>query len=172
MCRIRVISGGCLDSRNARVVSGRHFEDNHLLDFPDGRLGSGKCLLRVRFAGELSLLTYKGAPDPEGIFKTREEFETKLQDGATALQILERIGMQVCFRYQKYRREYLLNGVQVAVDETPIGNFAEFEGSKDAIRVLARKLNIAESRFVRLSYYSLYLEFCEEHGKTPGFMTF
>jgi adenylate cyclase class 2 len=172
--RIRDPESFCrrLDSCNARVVSERHFEDNHLLDFPSRRLGVLKCLLRVRFAGESGLLTYKGAPDPEGIFKTREELEVKLENGATALQILERIGMQVCFRYQKYRREYLLNGVHVAVDETPIGNFAEFEGSKDSIRSLARKMKIAESRFLRLSYYSLYLEFCEKTGKPPGFMTF
>jgi adenylate cyclase class 2 len=161
-----------LNSFNAGVVSARHFEDNHLLDFPNRRLGSRRCLLRVRFAGELNFLTYKGSPLPEGVFKTREEFEVRLEDGATALHILEQIGMQVCFRYQKYRREYELDGVQVAVDETPIGNFAEFEGSRDAIRNLARKMKIPESQFLRLSYYSLYLEYCEKIGKTPGFMTF
>ena len=161
-----------LNARNAGVVSGRHFEDNHLLDFPDRRLGSRRCLLRVRFAGEQSVLTYKGPPLPEGIFKTREELEVKLEDGAAVLQILERIGLHLCFRYQKYRREYVLDGVQVAVDETPMGNFAEFEGTEDAIRDLTRKMAIAESDFLRLSYYSLYMESCEKKGLDPGFMTF
>lgn len=157
---------------NAEIVSSRHFEDNHLLDFPNRRLGSTRCLLRVRLAGELSFLTYKGPPLPQGIFKTREEFEVGLEDGTTALQILEQIGMQVCFRYQKYRREYLLDGVRVAVDETPIGNFAEFEGTQDAIRSLASRMEIPESQFLRLSYYSLYLDYCDRSGRAAGFMTF
>jgi adenylate cyclase class 2 len=161
-----------LDSWNAGIVSTRHFEDNRLLDFPDRSLGSRRCLLRVRFAGDLYFLTYKGPPDPEGIFKSREELEIGLEDGKTALKILEQIGMHVWFRYQKYRREYVLDGVHVAVDETPIGNFAEFEGSQDAIRSLARKTKIPESQFLRLSYYSLYLEYCEKSGTTSKFMTF
>ena len=163
---------GLLNTWNADIASARHFEDNHLLDFPDRRLGSRQCLLRVRSAGDLSFLTYKGPPDPEGIFKSREELEIGLEDSKTALRILEKIGMRVCFRYQKYRREYVLDGVHVAVDETPIGNFAEFEGSQDAIRSLARKMKIPESQFLRFSYYSLYLEYCEKRGSASGFMTF
>ncbi len=161
-----------LTSWNANVLSTRHFEVNHLLDFPDGRLGLGRRLLRIRFAGERSFITYKGAPLPDGIFKRREELEAKLEDGATVLQILVQIGMQVCFRYQKYRQEYALDGVNVAVDETPIGNYVEFEGSQDSIRSLARKMKIPESVFLRLSYYSLYLEYCEKSGVAVGFMTF
>ena len=67
-----------------------------------------------------------------------------MEDGAAMLQILERIGMSVCFRYQKYRREFALDRVHVAVDETPIGNYVEFEGTEDGIRALARKMGIAE----------------------------
>jgi adenylate cyclase class 2 len=163
---------GLLVSWNAGIVSARHFEDNHVLDFPDRRLWSRQCLLRVRFAGDMGFLTFKGKPEPEGIFKSREELEIGLEDGKTALKILEQIGMQVWFRYQKYRREYVLNGVHVAVDETPIGNFAEFEGSQDAIRSLAQKIKIPESQFLGLSYYSLYLEYCEKSGTTSKFMTF
>jgi adenylate cyclase class 2 len=161
-----------LDLLGASVLSARHFEDNHLLDFPDQRLRSGQCLLRIRFAGDRGFLTYKGPPRPEGIFKTREELETKLESGADMLQILERIGMRVCFRYQKYRQECVLDGVHVAVDETPIGNYVEFEGSEEGIRDLARKMGISESQFLRFSYYSLYLEYCQQRGEAPQFMIF
>jgi predicted adenylyl cyclase CyaB len=161
-----------LEALNPDVLSARHFEDNYLLDFPDQKLKSSQCLLRIRFAEGRNLLTYKGAPRPEGIFKTREELETALKDGATMLQVLERIGMCVCFRYQKYRREFEVYGVHVAVDETPIGNYAEFEGSEEGIRNLADKMNIGESQYMRLSYYSLYLEHCRIKGESPAFMVF
>lgn len=155
------------------ILSARHFEDNLLLDFPDERLRTHQCLLRIRFTADShGILTFKGCPQPNGIFKIREELETSLGDGATALQILENIGMQVGFRYQKYRREYDVKGVHVAVDETPIGNYIEIEGAEEGIRNLAGMLGFEEAQFVRLSYYSLYLEYCREREETPHFMVF
>jgi adenylate cyclase, class 2 len=157
---------------DSRILSARHFEDNYLIDFPDRRLRSNQCLLRIRCAAGQYLFTYKGPPKPEGLFKTREELETSLEDGAILLQVFERIGMSVCFRYQKYRQEYILGEVHVAVDETPIGNYVEFEGSENGIRELTQKMGIPESRFLRSSYYSLYLEHCGENSTAPEFMVF
>ena len=163
---------GQLLELQAAVVSVRHFEDNCLLNFPDGKLQLERCLLRIRFADGKGILTFKGAPQANGIFKTREELETGIEDGAVVLQILQRIGMLLGFRYQKYRREFLLDGVHIAVDETPIGNYVELEGSEDDIRRVAERMGIDESRFLRLSYYSLYLEYCREKQKTPEHMIF
>jgi adenylate cyclase class 2 len=162
-----------LEILGPEIISARHYEDNLLLDFPDERLRTSQCLLRIRFTvGSHGILTFKGCPQPDGIFKTREELETSIGNGATVLQILENIGMHVGFRYQKYRREYLVEGVHVAVDETPIGNYIEIEGAEEGIRNLAGLLGFEEAQFVRLSYYSLYLEYCRERGETPRFMVF
>jgi len=161
-----------LEVLQPRFVSGRHFEDNHLLDFPDGRLRSQQCLVRVRFAAGRSYLTFKGPPSAKGIFKTREELETALEDGAVACRIFEQLGLSLWFRYQKYRREYQVDEVMVAVDETPAGNYVEFEGAEDRIHALARKMGINPSKFMKSSYYSLYLEHCRNLGVTPGHMVF
>jgi adenylate cyclase, class 2 len=161
-----------LEALNPEILSARHFEDNHLFDFPNQSISAGQCLLRVRLAEGECFLTYKGRPKKEGIFKTREELETRVEDAAIILQVLERIGMLVCFRYQKYRREFALDGVHVAVDETPIGDYAEMEGSEEGIRLLARRTGIAESQFMRLSYHALYLEHCKKKGLTPQYMVF
>jgi adenylate cyclase, class 2 len=172
--QIEDIEGFCLQLKalDPEVLAERHFEDNYLLDFPDGKLQSGRCLLRIRFAKGCGLLTFKGPPRPDGIFKTREELETGVEDATVMLQVLERIGMRVCFRYQKYRREFALHQVHVAVDETPIGNYVELEGTEEGIRALAHKMGIAEMQFLRLSYYSLYLDHCQELGELPGVMVF
>lgn len=161
-----------LGALGAEALSARHFEDNHLLDFPDDGLRSRRCVLRVRIAGGRATLTFKGASRPGGIFKVREELETGLGDGAAALGILGRIGMRPVFRYQKYRREYGVGGVRVAVDETPIGNYAELEGPEEAIRALACALSFPERDFIRASYHSLYLEFCRQKGAAAGHMVF
>ena len=172
--KIEDIEGFCLqlNALNPQVRAERHFEDNYLLDFPDGRLKSGRCLLRIRFAKGCCFLTFKGPSQPAGIFKTREELETGVEDGTAMLQTLERIGMSVCFRYQKYRREFALDQVHVTVDETPIGNYVELEGTEDGIRALAHRMGIAEARFLRLSYYSLYVEHCQKTGEAPSFMLY
>lgn len=153
-------------------ISVRHFEDNYLLDFSDLRLRSAQCALRVRFAEGRSLLTFKGRPQPDGRFKSREEIELEVADGAAMLQVLERLDMKVGFRYQKHRREFMVGEVRVAVDETPIGPYVEFEGTEEGILSLSARMGIPETEFIRLSYYSLYLEACRNRGETPGFMIF
>ncbi len=161
-----------LAALNPGILSTRHLEDNYLLDFPDGRLGSSQSILRIRFAEGRHFLTYKGAPQPDGLFKVREELETAVENGQVLLQALGRIGMGVWFRYQKYRQEFSVGEIHVTVDETPIGNYAELEGPESGIRDLAQRMSISEAQFLRSSYYSLYLERCREQGKAPGNMVF
>jgi adenylate cyclase class 2 len=156
----------------SKILSARHFEDNSILDFPDKRLQLNQCLIRIRSANGQTILTYKGPPRPDGIFKVREELETSLGDGESSLQILERLGMRIGFRYQKYRREFSIGEVIVALDETPIGCYAEFEGTEPAIMDLAQKMGIDSSQFLRASYYSLYVEYCEKNGRKLEHMTF
>ena len=163
---------GRLRALRPRIISKRHFEDNQLLDFRDKRLQSAGSLIRIRQAEGKAILTFKGPAKEGEVFKTREELETGLDDGILAMKILERLGMRKGFRYQKYRREFKLDMVIVAVDETPIGNYAELEGSETAIYELARRIGLEESAFLRDSYYSLYLADCRLKGKTPGNMVF
>jgi adenylate cyclase class 2 len=112
-------------------------------------------------------VTYKGPPEDSPLFKIREELETRVESAGIALQVFERLGMRTWFRYQKYRAEYKMwagaregGEVRVAFDETPIGVYAELEGSPQGIRRVAGLLGFSEQSFVRESYYALYLEFC------------
>lgn len=160
-------------------VAPRTFEDNFVLDFPDDRLRREGCLLRVRQSGGAALITYKGPAAPGTVFKIREELETAVQDSETTLEIFRRLGMDVRFRYQKYRTEYALEvpgrncgAVRVAYDETPIGTYVELEGEEAAIRAAAAQLEFPQSAFLRDSYCTLYLEHCRRHALNPTHMTF
>jgi adenylate cyclase class 2 len=161
-----------LSAVGALALTERHFEENYLLDFPDGRLRANQCLIRIRQALNQACITFKGPPKTEGIFKVREEIETKIGDASVGLQILRRLGLSVCFRYQKYRREFAVEDIHVALDETPVGDYAEIEGSEEGIRKLAARMGIAESQFLRASYYSLYVDYCREKSETPKSMIF
>jgi adenylate cyclase class 2 len=161
-----------LKALQPRAVSERHFEDNYLLDFKDQSLRESRSLMRVRCAQGRALLTYKGPPAAGGIFRSLEEIETGADSGIHALEIFRRLGLRVWFRYQKYRREYGVDSVVVAVDETPIGDYAELEGSEAGILALAQRLGFDVSEFIRHNYYALYVEACRTRGMKPGNMVF
>jgi adenylate cyclase, class 2 len=154
----------------------RHFERNSLLDFPDRRLRKEGCLLRLRYAGGRSLLTFKGRRVRSGRFKVRPEIETRLTDGALVLDILERLGLRVAFRYEKYRtifhRATDPGDTEIAYDETPIGTYLELEGPRRWIDRVAGELSYRPTDYITASYGRLYLWWCEAHGRTPTHMVF
>jgi adenylate cyclase, class 2 len=160
----------------ADLLAGRHFEDNLILDFPDGLLGSRQSLLRVRYTANGGVVTFKGAPEPGSRFKIREELETTVARPEMMLQIFDRLGFQVRFRYQKYREEFLFRigerEVRVALDDTPIGSYAEVEGYQEGIVEVAGRIGFRETEFLPDSYYRLYLKYCTARGEAPAHMVF
>ncbi|HWQ00207.1 MAG TPA: class IV adenylate cyclase [Vicinamibacterales bacterium] len=141
----------------------RRLQEDCLLDTPDERLRRRRAVLRVRLEQGKARLTYKGPVEP-GPVKTREELETVVGDGEALLRILQELGLQVWFRYQKYREEFAHEDVIVAVDETPVGTFVEIEGSPRGIEAMAAALGRSPSDYVLDSYRSLFLQ----HRETLG----
>ena len=90
--------------------------------------------------------------------KVREEIETTVQDESSLVTILERLGLRLCFHYQKYRQEFQHLGVVLAIDETPIGTFVELEGNKSGITTIATAMGQAQCNYILDSYRGLYLE--------------
>lgn len=138
----------------------RHFEDNQLYDFPDRALMNKGAMLRVRMVDDAAFLTFKGRARTDGGVKAREEIETTLApaEAETLHEILRALGMEVVFRYQKYRTTWSGPGVHVTLDETPIGKFLEIEGERAAIDVMAARLGFTPSEYIAASYRDLYLE--------------
>jgi len=146
----------------------RCLEDNWVLDFPDQSLRQKRSLFRLREYAGKTILTYKGASELSKNFKIREELETEIHDGPDFLRIMEKLGMQLSFRYQKYRTEFcstennLIQKVLVTLDETPMGDYLEIEGGEETILEVASRLGFSPADFITESYLALYLE------KNPG----
>jgi adenylate cyclase class 2 len=162
-----------------RRVLARHFESNYLYDFPDLRLRKSSCLIRVRFAGNQGVLTYKGAPVQSRDYKIRREIETIVEDGHSLREILPLLGLQEVFCYEKFRTIYAPRGKRdvadsphVVFDETPIGNYLELEGPQRWIDEVARQFGYSRRDYITDSYAALYRKNCEVEGKTPGNMIF
>jgi adenylate cyclase class 2 len=162
-----------LRTNGFRVFKSRVFETNTVYDRPDQALRNSGLLLRIRQAGRVHTLTYKGPSTPSK-HKSREELEVALPDAKVMRAIVERLGFQATFRYDKYRTEFKQPrraGVAV-LDETPIGIYLELEGSADWIDRTARKLGFSESDYITQSYGALYFEWCERQDIAPGNMVF
>ena len=64
----------------------RVFEANTILDTPELGLRSKSCLLRLREAGPVATVTYKGVPEV-GRHKSREELEVRVTSAVSMLAI-------------------------------------------------------------------------------------
>ncbi len=155
----------------ASLHKGRRFQEDSLFDTDDERLRMERSVLRIRNEGQRSLLTFKGPVQP-GPMKVREELETVVADGEMLRQVLERLGLHVWFRYQKYREEFAWTDVVIAIDETPVGTFVEIEGGEAGIDATAQALGRSRGDYILDSYYRLFLTYREALGFKGADMVF
>ena len=155
----------------ATPVRSRRLQEDCLLDSADDLLRRHRSVLRVRMESGKSLLTFKGPVQPSAM-KLREELETVVGDGTLIVKILEKLGFHVWFRYQKYREEFALDDVIVAVDETPVGTYVEIEGGERGITTTTVTLGRGATDYVLDSYRGLFVRYCQDHGLPLTHMLF
>lgn len=144
-------------------------EENWVFD-REGELEKQGCVLRLRRDPRGAWLTYKGPATYEVRTKVRVEHETEVSDPDETRSLLESLSYQVTRRYEKRRELWRVGGVTVALDRTPIGDFAEFEG--DAAEALAKRFGFDPAKAERRDYLRLYRDYLKSHPDAPADMTF
>ena len=86
--------------------------------------------------------------------------------------ILRALGYAPSFRYEKFRAEWSDGKGQVVVDETPVGNFCEIEGSARWIDSTARVLGVKPEQYITKNYATLFADWKAESGNSADEMTF
>jgi adenylate cyclase class 2 len=164
-----------LESAGFRLETPRAFESNVLYDTPDRQMRARTEILRIRsYAGRWTV-THKRLPDVgpgEDTHKHRIETETEVSAGEALATVFLSIGLVEAFRYEKWRTEWQDGEGHCVVDETPIGNYAELEGSAAWIDRAAARLGIAPSEYITLSYGRLFDQWRLEHNSTAEDLTF
>ncbi len=161
-----------LEELGATLEKERHDESNDLFDDAAGSFaGSGRAL-RLRRAQGRGILTFKGAAKFTQGVKSREERETVVGEPGEMEAILERLGFRRKFRYEKRREEWRYSDCDVALDETPIGNFVEIEGDPAAIRRAVAALALDFASAIPYSYAGLYARRRKEDPALPEDMVF
>jgi adenylate cyclase class 2 len=162
------------------IETPRTFEHNTLYDTPSRDLRARTEILRIRQYGNTYTVTHKGLADPHNApdstrYKVRIETETTVGDGPTLAAIFEHLGYPPAFVYEKYRTEWSHASepsAHVVVDETPIGTYAELEGSPDWIERTLSQLSIAPATCLTDSYGKLFLDWKQRTGSTAENLTF
>jgi adenylate cyclase class 2 len=172
-----------------RVQTPRSFEANILYDTPGRQMRARTEILRIRNYAGRCLLTHKRLPNPrapgdrssslgrdlgpgEDTHKHRIETQTEVTDGEALAQIFLSLGIVPAFRYEKWRTEWEDGQGHCVVDETPIGDFAELEGTDEWIDRTALRLGIEQRQYITLSYGRLFDQWRQQHGSAAQDLTF
>ena len=154
-----------LASAGFTLLTPRSFESNVLYDTSDRQMRARTEILRIRsYAGRWTV-THKRLPDDcPGLdtHKHRIETETEVADGPTLEEIFLSLGLVRAFRYEKWRSEWSDGEGHCVIDETPIGDYAELEGSPAWIDRTAAALGISAEQYITLSYGRLFEQWREE----------
>jgi len=161
-----------LRDAGATLLKRRHFEDNIVFDYRDGRIRRSGSLLRLRLADGEATLTFKGRSRILKSTKARLELETQVSDWKTALKILTCLGLRCAFRYEKFRTIFHKDATLISLDETPIGDYIEIEGRPEAVRRLARQLGYQREDFITSTYVDLFNRYKAENRISTRNMIF
>ena len=82
------------------------------------------------------------------------------------------LGLVAAFRYEKWRTEWEDGEGHCVVDETPIGDYAELEGSPEWIDRTAARLGIDRAEYMTLSYGRLFDLWRQQHASHAPDLTF
>jgi len=164
----RAIENAGYAQSDARIL-----ESDTVFDLDSGALRAGDQLIRLRRTGDRAIVTYKGPARP-GPYKSREEIEFDISNAAAFTQVLDRLGYQPRFRYEKYRTKFTAPGEPgvISIDETPIGVYLELEGEPDWIDRTAVRMGLSRDAYLNRSYSKLYQEYLLTHPGAPRDMTF
>ena len=164
-----------LPAAGFRVETPRSFESNVLYDTPDRQMRARTEILRIRSYAGRWVLTHKRLPPgtpAESRHKQRIETETAIADGDALAALFLALGLVAAFRYEKWRTEWSDGEGHCVVDETPIGNYAELEGTPEWIDRTSRNLGVDPAEYLTLSYGRLFELWRQQHGSSAEQLTF
>lgn len=142
---------------------GEDFETNFI--YGGGILEEEKAALRIRKIGEKTLLTYKRRYGNLSAVKQHIEHETEIADSEEMMQIIARLGFSVGLVYEKRRQNWILQGIEVVIDELPFGSFMEIEGKITDIGLAEMLLEAEDFEIEPETYPKLTYDLGEKIGE-------
>ena len=134
------------------------------MDYPDLRLNQQASWVRIRDEGDKVTMSFKqrqGVEDKPGANdQTMIEHEVSVSDFEVAANIMRSIGLTEKFQEEKHRIRYMLEDVELDIDEMPlIKPYLEIEaGSWEEIDETIQKLGLSQTDKKVFSAFQIYEE--------------
>ena len=141
---------------------GEDFEENIL--FSNSDLIEKRAVLRLRRIDKRTILTYKKRIENELAVKNNIEYETEVSDFEEASKIFENLGFRRTLVYEKRRRTWKFQEVEIVLDKLPFGEFMEIEGSKTTIAEAETLIGAEDFEAEHLTYQNLSLKYGRKNG--------
>jgi adenylate cyclase, class 2 len=154
-----------LNSRLAELGADFHgevFEENYL--HRGGVLNEREAVLRIRKIGDRAILTYKERYKNDSDIKHRIEYETEISDVGAMENIIQALGYKLSVVYEKHRKTWHFQEVEIVLDELPFGWYMEIEGDVEAIEEAERTLGLEDLESEPRGYPRLAVKY----GKLVG----
>jgi adenylate cyclase class 2 len=157
----------------AEVETPRTYERNFIFDNAWQGLARQGKLLRLRQDAGVRITFKGGSPlQANSEVRVREEIEVSVEDFARTFLILEKIGFEKQFVYEKYRETFSIGDIEAVIDEMPFGNFIELEGAEDDIRSTADALQMDWNKRIIDNYLALHGRLKKHYGLPFDDITF
>lgn len=141
-------------------------DDEENIIFTGSVLADRRAVLRIRRIGAKTLLTYKERLPTETNIKHQIEHETEVSDFDAALHIVEALGLTRSLVYEKRRKKWQWDDVEIVLDELPFGKYMEIEGPVESIRKAEKRFEIEQLETVHETYPQLTTKFGRQNGQT------
>ncbi len=149
---------------------GRRFEQNLVFDTPQRSLRQQDILLRLRQDGDATLTLKRRPrhPGPPGV-KVKDEIETRVADFEATRTLLQALGYDVAFRYEKIRETWRLYSCTVCLDTLPFGDFLELEAGDriEDLEQAARALGLDPTQASSATYHELNQDYRRRNALPP-----
>lgn len=139
------------------VFSKEVFEVNY--QHRGGDMDERGATLRLRKIGDFTVLTYKEKVRSDSGAKQKLEYETSVSDVDATEKIIERLGYKLTAVYEKRRKYWHLDDVEVVLDELPFGLYMEIEGTIDSIAAAEKKLGLKDEEYEPRGYPRLTVKY-------------
>ncbi len=141
---------------------GEEFEENTLFK---GKALEGKhTVLRLRRVNQRAILTYKQRLHSDSPIKFQHEDETEIADAEAMNAILFSLGFIPSLVYEKRRKTWDFESVEIVLDELPFGYYMEIEGEEDRITETEKLFGFDNFEAEEMTYPSLTLKFGRKNG--------
>lgn len=154
-----------LVQRNAQSCGSVHEHDIYY-NAPHRDFGQTDEAVRVRYAGDHAVVTYKGPKIKKFDLKAREELNFAVESGETFETMLDRLGFRKTLEVDKVRETYRLGSATISLDTVEgLGTYAEIEVITEsdgenptaAIGKIAQEIGVNGEPILK-SYLELLLE--------------